>query len=157
MRRPKVNLSGAGGNWKTLDEKPDSRVIKQINDESCVAAVGQMLLTEAGIKIEQTEIISEIGSPAHSQRLADYLNRIDDSGEWRGGFVNVDDEQLSVLNSTGIWGAILRQGSGYGHMVLVEGFDDEGRLKIKDPFEATSYKMETDDFLQLISEAVFKL
>lgn len=72
-----------------------------------------MLLAEASIKMEQSEIIREIGSPSHSQRLADHLNRILERKCRRGGSLNIEGDEFNVLISTGIWGTILRPGSRY--------------------------------------------
>ena len=34
---------GALGNWQKIDEKFDETIVKQTNDASCVATVGEML------------------------------------------------------------------------------------------------------------------
>jgi ABC-type bacteriocin/lantibiotic exporter with double-glycine peptidase domain len=61
-----------------------------------------------------------------------------------------DDRQLlSVLMSTGIWIAELRElGVRLGHLVVVNGYDINGRLLILDPWEKTRYKMDEETFLQ---------
>ena len=46
--------SGAGGNWKRIDEKFDAEIIKQTSGLSCVSAVGEMLLKRRGISLSQT-------------------------------------------------------------------------------------------------------
>jgi ABC-type bacteriocin/lantibiotic exporter with double-glycine peptidase domain len=50
-----------------------------------------------------------------------------------------------VLISTDV-GHIVNQGNMH-HMVVVDGLDDLGRVKIHDPWEGSSYSVELDDFL----------
>lgn len=60
-----------------------------------------------------------------------------------------DAELLSVLISTGIWIAELRElGASLGHLVVVNGYDINGRLLILDPWQKTRYKMDEETFLQ---------
>jgi len=56
---PKITtkMVGAGGSWKVIDERPDSSVVRQLTPDSCVAAVGEMLLPGRGISVSQQKII----------------------------------------------------------------------------------------------------
>jgi hypothetical protein len=40
----KEGLLETGGSWHVIDEYSNSSVVKQFNDDSCVAAYGEMLL-----------------------------------------------------------------------------------------------------------------
>lgn len=52
----KSRKSGAGGYWKRINERFDISVVKQINDLSCVSAVGEMLAKDFGLNVSQVEI-----------------------------------------------------------------------------------------------------
>ncbi len=83
------------------------------------------------------------------------LSQLDPSGSltWMGGFFQIegadDADVLGVLMSTGSWIAELREtGARLGHLVVVDGYDDEGRLCLRDPWSGTAYKIETEEFLK---------
>ncbi|WP_117210971.1 hypothetical protein [Allorhizocola rhizosphaerae] len=126
---------GAGGKWPTIDERQGG-VVAQIDDMSCVSAVGEMLSGRP-----QRELIEELGSPSSAPPLARALGP-----PWR--YRNCDDDEIEMLNQSAPWGAELYDGNGrLGHMVLVDGFDAGGRLMIRDPADGgTTYKMDLDDF-----------
>ncbi len=65
-----MDLAGAGGKWKTINERKDPTVIQQENDVSCGAACGQMLFKNKGINIEQEQINALAGCPTWSEQLA---------------------------------------------------------------------------------------
>lgn len=52
---------GSLGNWKKFEEHFDETIIKQVNDASCVSAVGEMLARFYGLKVSQEEILNNIG------------------------------------------------------------------------------------------------
>jgi len=68
---------GAGGYWKTIGEKKDSSVIRQITTTSCVSAVGEMILKERGFSLTQKQILATIGEASTTVDLARFLNKID--------------------------------------------------------------------------------
>jgi filamentous hemagglutinin len=138
-------LVGAGGFWKVVDEKRDETVVKQKTPLSCVAAVGEMLLESRGIRKSQELILDKIGEPASVMSLADFLNEIEKTNDWFGGFVSASVE---TLVQKGSFGAVLREGSPLGHLVLVEGLNEGNLLEIKDSFDQTSYKMTVEEFLK---------
>ena len=39
-------------------------------------------------------------------------------------------------------------GARLGHLVVIDGYDPQGRVTIRDPWDGTQYKMEKDEFLQ---------
>ena len=153
----KIRLVGAGGRWQVLNERFDPLVIKQATSLSCVAAVGEMLLQSRGIKLAQYEILAKIGQPATVQRLAGCLNEVDVLGEirWHGLFVATGG--LRLLARTGVWGAVLREGNPLGHLVVVEDLTKQDLVAIKDPYDATRYEMQREEFLlHWGGEAVFR-
>lgn len=151
-----IRSIGAGGNWERIGEKFDSSVIKRADSLACVSAVGEMLLRSRDFGISQTEIAKFIGKPANSEKLAEYFNSLEISeNDWIGGFFDV--KYLEKIIATGTWGAVLREGSPLGHMVLVEGIDRNGLIKIKDPFDQTSYRMPKRTFLQYLSEFICEM
>ncbi len=139
---------GAGGNWKRIDEKFDSSIIKQTSGLSCVSAVGEMLLTSRGIFLSQQEILDIIGESAHISVLADVLNKFDvsdDGREWYG--ITVKTANLKTLLKEKNWAVVLREPQTMGHTVLIDGMENK-LIKIKDPFDQTAYQMTIEDFLE---------
>ena len=151
MKQPRLfekkRFVGAGGSWKVIAETADSSVVRQLTPLSCVAATGVMLAQSRGISMTQEAIIARIGAPASVNALAAWLNEIDAPSHerWYGGFISAND--FAVLSKAGAWGAVLREGSPLGHLVLVKGLDEQGLVKIKDPFDGTFYKMRPAEFL----------
>lgn len=149
-------LSGAGGKWKVIDETGDSTVIQQRDTISCGPAYAEMLLKYLGINDVDQEFIALVtGTPVRVYDLAQAINQLDydKSRQWIGGGLDIpganDAELLSVLMSTGIWIAELRElGVRLGHLVVVNGYDINGRLLILDPWQQTRYKMDEETFLQ---------
>jgi hypothetical protein len=148
---------GAGGYWERLNEIKDSSVVQQKTTLSCVAAVGEMLLQARGILMTQTEILAIIGEVSTTKNLAKLLNKVDKSignEEWHGTVIAV--RHLEKVALLGNFGAVLREGSPLGHLVLVETLSNE-LLKIKDTWDATSYQMNVEKFLQVWNgEIVFR-
>lgn len=140
--------SGAGGNWRRFDEKFDASITKQTTGVSCVSAIGEMLLKNREINVSQKEILDIIGEPADVGSLARCLNQFDvsDDGKiWRG--LVTEEQSLDVLFRQKNWAVILQEPLGLGHAVLIDGRTRRGLIKIKDPFDQTSYKMTEEDFL----------
>ncbi|MGK7901393.1 MAG: papain-like cysteine protease family protein [Hormoscilla sp.] len=149
-------LSGAGGNWPVIDEVVDPEVVPQQNDLSCGPACAEMLLRDRSINISQAVIASETGVPADASSLARVLNSLDEevSRLWGGGELVIpgatESQLLDALNATGSWAAVLwESGARMGHVVIVDGIDETGKVMIRDPRgQGTKYKMNRDDFLQ---------
>jgi len=147
-------LVGAGGLWQVINERFDETVVKQKTSLSCVSAVGEMLLKSRGIQISQDLICDRIGEPTTVKSLANFLNEIEKTSDWYGGFVTANVETLA---DTGNFGAVLHEGTPLGHLVLVEGLTERNLIEIKDSFDQTSYRMSREEFLKHWSgEVIFK-
>jgi filamentous hemagglutinin len=139
---------GAGGSWKPIGEHPDPSVSKQISPYSCVAAVGEMLLRERGIIVSQRSIIDIIGEPSDLGILAKCLNDLDtenDGKQWVG--LIISRKNIIELLISGSFGAVLRDGSPLGHLVLVKKCEDR-QLIINDPWDGTSYRLSIYEFFR---------
>jgi hypothetical protein len=162
----KETRSGAGGYWRVIDEQPDPSVIKQFNSEACAAACGEMLLNDRSItSISQTDIaLSAGGVPMEIPILAIALNRLGNlPGNWIGAPIGIDGitdvELIDILNQTGSWGAgFWEDGAPIGHIVIVDGIDENQRIRIRDPWgqdetsrQGSRYKMEISGFLDVWS------
>jgi ABC-type bacteriocin/lantibiotic exporter with double-glycine peptidase domain len=149
-------LSGAGGYWQVIDEVTDSWVIQQQDPVSCGPACAEMLLRDFGINnVSQGFIAQLTGVPVNVQALAQALNQLEPKKglHWIGGGFAIegaeDAEVLEVLISQGSWIAELREtGARLGHLVVVDGYNREGRIRIRDPWERTKYKIEPEEFLK---------
>lgn len=154
--KSKLEFSGAGGNWQVIDEVDDPTVIQQQDNVSCGPACAEMLLKALGVNnISQERIASVTGTPVTVNNLAQAIQELDNdtSRKWIGGGFEIqgasDEELLEVLMSTGLWMAELREPkASLGHLVVVNGFDTNGRLCIQDPWDKTQYKMDKYTFLE---------
>jgi filamentous hemagglutinin len=159
-------LSGAGGNWQVIDEISDPNVIKQRDAVSCGIACGEMLLRDRGIyNVNQSIIAAETGTPVSPEILALALNTLDytNSRLWLGGTVSIPgatySEIIDVLTGTGSWAAVLWEPlADLGHIVIVDGLIEIGKILICDPWNATRYKMDREEFLNYWNiQAVYSL
>jgi len=149
-----------------IDERADANVVEQQDIVSCGIACGEMLLKDREIyDANQSLIATETGAPVSAEVLAAALNRFDSSGAriWLGGTVSIpgatDSEIIDVLISTGSWGAVLWEPlANLGHIVVVAGMDETGKILIRDPWDATSYKMDREEFRNYWnSQAIYSL
>ena len=143
--------SGAGGNWRRFDEKFDTSIVKQNTGISCLSALGEMLLSGRGIIVSQEEIRDIIGEPADVGSLGQSLNSFDNSDDglvWRG-FATTDESLENLFRHHKNWGVILINDyrDKIGHAVLIDGRTRRRLIKIKDPFDQTSYQMTMADFI----------
>ena len=159
-------ISGAGGNWRVIDEIVDPNIVKQQDQVSCGTACGKMLLRDRGINnVNQSIIADETGVPVSVEALAVALNTLDYRGSrlWLGGTVSIPgatySEIIDVLISTGSWSAVLWEPlAELGHIVVVDGIDDTGKILIRDPWNGTRYKMEREEFITYWnSQAIYSL
>ena len=164
-------LSGSGGYWEVLEELADPTVIKQFNDDACAAACGEMLLIDRGCQSISQKGIARCagGVPMEIATLALALNQLGNlPGRWIGAPIGIDgvtdEELLRVLMRTGSWAAgFWEDGAPIGHVVMVDGFDEWGRVLIRDPWglqrssmQGVRYKMIIDAFLDVWSrQAVY--
>jgi hypothetical protein len=159
------NLAGSGGGWDALNEQPSPDVVQQSNPLSCVSACGEML-TNGAIKqdvlIEQLrqywpESLRQEHMTADLEWLAKELGP-----DWKGGYLKLadatPDKKLGwLLNRQEPFCAELYEGGPMGHVVIVDGVDNNGNLRIRDPFHATQYEMTRDEFFKYWTErAVFR-
>ena len=158
------SLSGKGGDWAVLNERPSPDVLQQLHSKSCVAACGEML-TEGAVKqehlIEQLllyhpEELREKEMPAALEWVARELGP-----QWKGGAVKLANEQATIsqkldamLSLKRPWCTALYEGGPIGHAVIVEGVDEVGHISIKDPFHATRYEMTREEFLTFWTQRV---
>jgi Papain-like cysteine protease AvrRpt2 len=162
----KETLSGAGGYWRVIDEHPDLNVIKQFNNQACAAACGEMLIRDRSVtSISQTNIARLAGGvPMEIPILAIVLNQLGNlPGNWIGAPIGIDgttdEELIGILNQTGSWGAgFWEDGAPIGHIVIVDGFDENHRICIRDPWgqdeesqQGSQYRMEISGFLEVWS------
>lgn len=148
-------LSGAGGDWPVINEVASLSVVPQQDRLSCGPACALMVLKELGIdNVNQAIIALKTGTPVRLSDLARTLNQLDLTGlrRWVGGGFDLSGATeallLSALVSTGIWIAELREPMArLGHLVVVDGFDENGFILIRDPWDRTKYKMEQEEFL----------
>ena len=158
MKNLKENF-GALGNWEKIDEKFDETIVKQTNDASCVAAVGEMLANYYGLHLAQTEILENIGVWANSELLAKFLNSKETQTgvKWIGGGWDHPIIALKwIIQSDKVLGAMLREGSPRGHAVLIYGEDESGLIILKDPFDQIRYKMTLENLQKVLSEFVWR-
>lgn len=137
-------VAGAGGDWPVINERPSSDVVRQTEKMSCVSACGEMLSEGT---IDQATLIEQMGTPADVRQWAEALGP-----PWAGGGVRPD--KLDELLKRGSWAADLREPAGIryrrmepGHTVVVDGLDEYGNIKIRDPADGTRYEMTRKDFL----------
>ena len=143
--------SGAGGNWQRFDEKFDASIIKQNTGISCLSALGEMLLKRRGISVLQVVIRDMIGEPSDVDSLSWALNQFDESDDefvWRG-LATTNESLENLFRHHKNWGVVLKDDyrTKIGHAVFIDGRTRNGLIKIKDPFDQTSYKMKMEDFL----------
>jgi len=159
-------LSGSGGNWQVIDEVVDPNVVKQQDNLSCGPACAEMLLRDRGIyDVTQSIIATETGVPVNTKSLGIALNKLDrsDARLWLSGTVHILEatysEIIDVLIGTGSWAAILWEPlANLGHIVVVDGLDKLGKIKIRDPWMATRYKMDREEFVNYWNiQAIYSL
>jgi filamentous hemagglutinin len=144
-------IGGAGGRWSVIDEVADPSVIQQVNRLSCGQACVGIILADRKINASQDIITKIVGDgPTYEGQLARALEKLDtsNSSTWMGAGVDPDDvASIYGLSSTGSWIAQLwDKGNKIGHWVVVDGIDETGIVLIRDPYEATKYKMNLKNF-----------
>lgn len=138
--------AGAGGNWKKLNEKFDSNILKQTTGLSCVSAVGEMLLKLRGISVSQEIIRDIIGEPANITALARVLNKFEVSNskeEWYG--IYALPNEVDIVLSRKYLAVILQEPLSLGHAVVVEKVKND-IIFILDSFDQTWYQMTKRNF-----------
>jgi|SRR5581483_451213 len=125
--------------------------VRQVAEQGCVAACGEMLTNGA---VSQEQLLAQIGENSNAEALGRALGP-----EWRGGGLGAGptpDEAFQALTETGPWGATMR-GVTQDHMVVVDGLHDAGHVMVRDPFQGTSYETPYSEFMGAWrGQAVFK-
>lgn len=158
-----MDWAGAGVAWPRSDEMPEPTrgvaslsISQQRTRNACGPACAQMLLRDRGIHVFQSQVAAVAGRVLTSPvSLALALNTFDSTGGiWYG--LGVSIESIVALNQTGPWVA-MTMGRPRNHWVVVDGWDNLGNLKIRDPWDATRYIVRINDFIEFWTGfAVFK-
>lgn len=142
---PDILAGAPGGSWKARDETPTTNIQKQENNVMCGQACGQAMLKDRGVDVDQLQLGDNLTSTSSLSRA---MNTVDPSGAgaWTGNAVSHDS--FGALNKTGSWSAMMwDKGSKTGHWVVVDGQNPAGNVVIRDPWNATSYNMTIDEFM----------
>jgi filamentous hemagglutinin len=114
-----------------------------------------MLFADRGVKITQQTIEEASFAPIDAIDLAAVLNKLEPSQTrlWLGGAFVVpgsDKDLIRELNRSGSWAAVLwERRASIGHLVVVNGLNEKGRVIVRDPWDGTMYTMEIQDFLSV--------
>lgn len=135
--------SGAGGGWETINERPGGAV-SQLTDHSCGSACAEMI---SNGEVSQEDIWKLAKDEAWSPLIAEKMNEISESS-WQGGLVDKSD--FDKLNARAPWSAELYEGGRESHAVVIDGVDEQGRVKVRDPWAGGStYRMDRDEFMRV--------
>jgi len=157
-----IHTGAAGGDWLHSEDTPDGAAVTQIYGQSCVSACGEMLLASHGFPAAegaQERLVAKLGGANEADRVDfnDLVPALADEtganalGAFFGGRLKIPEEQrasaIDYFCGTGPWAAELKSSRTF-HAVIVDGADSRGNLRIRDPFEGTSYTMVTEEFLK---------
>jgi hypothetical protein len=157
LETPRRKHGGAGGNWLRKNERPDPRVVKQYNTLACGPASAEMILKDRGISFDQRAIAKQLKQlPVYPFELAHELLSLDPQGQWVAN--TVDPSSFNALNNRAPWAALFyEQGAKTGHIVVVDGVDALGDVRIRDPWDGTMYEMTISDFMDAWTwEAIYR-
>jgi hypothetical protein len=144
--------AGAGGDWKVINERFASDVVMQTNADSCVAASGEML---SNGRLSQKELFAALKLEYDPRPGRNILLLADHLGpEWQSG--RYGNEALDVILRRGSFAAELKDWTipgkpginDLGHTVVVDGLDDAGLIRVRDPQHGTRYEMMREEFLR---------
>ncbi len=146
--------SVGGRAWTKLSSTVSDLVPQQLTNLSCGSACGSAMLRAKGINISEAEFLEIAGQPMEMDDLADILNSFDPDGNWVSGTLTskdfTDTEIVDILTSDGTWFASMKlTGTSYQHMVLIDGYDELGRIRVHDPADGKLYFMTQEEFLQV--------
>ena len=118
-----------------------------------------MLADFYSLNLTQAEILESLGIWSNSEALVKFLNSKETQigVKWIGGYW---DNPIAgwklITRSDKVWGVMLREGNPLGHAVLICGEDENGLIRIKDPFDQTTYKMTPENLQKVLSEFVWR-
>ncbi|MCW5821920.1 MAG: hypothetical protein KIT34_03905, partial [Cyanobacteria bacterium TGS_CYA1] len=125
-------------NWPVINERFSKNVIRQSTDDSCVSALGEML--SEGLKTE-SQLLALETPPINIYRLAKELG-----AEWAAN----SDLEFDALTKKAPWGATVFEQNWTKkrshHVILVDGVDAFGNVRIRDSWEGTQYEMKFREF-----------
>ncbi len=137
---------GSDIEWKVLDRIVDPAIPAQIDDAACGPACVHIILRDRGIEISQEELVRRARKSLHPElkqrrvtprTIARLLRELDPRGGWVAD-PELDDEYLSGKGARQILEDVSRRGPWIAqvrdHMVVVDGFDNQGLLRIRDPW-----------------------
>jgi filamentous hemagglutinin len=143
---------GKGGDWPVLNERSAPDVVRQSRQTSCACAAGEML---SDGKLTESQLIAAM--MADEEGGANMLDLAKQLGpEWRGHRVSAGS--LDAVMQRAPFAAELREPAlatdsyrraPLGHTVVVDGLDEAGNLRIRDPQHGTRYEMMRSDFLDV--------
>jgi hypothetical protein len=135
--------AGAGGGWKTINERQGGAV-PQLTEHSCGSACAEMI---SNGEVSQSDILKLAGDKAWSPYIAEKMNELS-KHFWRGGAV--DESDFDKLNARAPWSAELYEGGRESHVVVIDGLDEQGRIKVRDPWAGgSSYLMDRQEFMRV--------
>lgn len=130
-------------NWEAINERFSTNVIRQSNEDSCIAAVGEML-SEG--KLTEQVLIAELGERPN---ITDLVKHLGSDWTWEPKRF----KSFAEIGKRGPWAAELMENAGTDlekslHTVVVDGVNSSGNLVIRDPWEGTTYEMTQQKFLK---------
>lgn len=130
-------------NWEAQNEQFSPDVIRQLNDDSCVSAAGEML-SEG--RLSQNALIDKLGERPNILDLVKHLGP-----EWTSQAKSF--KSLAEVSNKP-WAAELLENAGTDlekslHVIVIEGLSPTSNLIVRDPWEGTKYEMTQKVFLKL--------
>ncbi|MCC6554699.1 MAG: hypothetical protein IT372_17130 [Polyangiaceae bacterium] len=132
---------GAGVPWKTIEERPSSRVVRQNYPNACGPACAASILRERGGALRgltQEEVMAAAGERYNphggiqARDLASVMSELDPDGQlsWRADLARAPNvaDAVKELSAEGPWIASVPD-----HYVIVNGIDESGNVHIRDP------------------------
>lgn len=158
------NLAGApGGSWEVLNEHPSNNTVRQIHQNACISAVGEMI-TNGDVKQEQ--LVAELAKywPKHMLAGMEHptANLTWLAMELKASFEfdsldPLDPESIeTLLNYTSSCATELKEDGKIAHAIVIDGKSEAGNVLIRDPNEGTRYEMTKEEFVKYWNGRVVK-
>lgn len=151
MTRRERRPSGPGRTLSMMDARP---LVRQVSEDGCGPACGEMLLCDRGYRVDQRVIAEGLMLPVTAEHLAARLNELAPP-RWIGAYLNLAqgaswDFVAGLTAERGTWGALLEPvGSrSVGHWVVVDEVPNEGLISLRDPMGSSVVKP-VEEFLHL--------
>jgi SPP1 gp7 family putative phage head morphogenesis protein len=123
-----------------IDEIEDPAVPQQQSDISCGVASAQMLLKGIGVEASHDEITGAAGSEFLAPFEVEMALKRLSTADWKEEYRFSSSKNLSKLTQSGNAFAIQFQKphSNFRHWVVVDGYDESGNIRIRDPWGLSS-------------------